>query len=75
MGTPMTASTICLITFGAKSPASDQSKMLFHVHVKLPEAMSDHQSLIMATLCASAHTMVVLAATLQFSLPLLFYKR
>ena len=49
--------------------------MLFHVHVKLLEAMSDHQALIMAALCASAYTMVVLAASLPFSLPLLFYKR
>ena len=40
MSTPMTSSTICLATFGASFPLSDQSNMLLHVHFDLLEAMS-----------------------------------
>jgi hypothetical protein len=47
--TALTASTVCLMTLSAHFPSSDQSSMLFHVHVTLLDSMTDNQSLIMTT--------------------------
>ncbi len=42
MCTAVTASSICLMTFGTTFPSSDQSNMLLHVHFDLLDAISDN---------------------------------